>query len=59
MKYKGSVREELEESLYSSLPDTADTSFCREMSGLQSEVSEAHAADTVRTYKYTLPQFNL
>ena len=38
IKYKESGKKEMSSSLYSTLPDTLETSFAREMTDMMSEV---------------------
>lgn len=39
VKYKGNMKSELSSSLYSLLPETAETQFVRELTEMLSEVS--------------------
>lgn len=49
VKYKEAVRKETSGSLYSTLPDTLETSFAREMTDMQSQVRHTDAAFMSKT----------
>lgn len=49
VKYKEAVRKETSSSLYSTLPDTLETSFAREMTDMQSQVRQINTTALTKT----------